>query len=99
MAQVDPASTGLNPAWRTALMHVVASKGWPEGSCTAYINELRDKLKAELAELEALSPGAGAYFNEVSYPIRSYFITHKLSPPGILIRKTSKRNILWLALC
>lgn len=66
VAQVDPASTGLNPAWRTALMHVVAGESWPQGSSSAYINDVRGQLKNILGELEALAPGAGAYFNEVS---------------------------------
>lgn len=62
---MDPDSVGLNPAWRTALIHAVAGESWPEGTPAGVIQQLRNNLKQDVTKLEALAPGSGSYFNEV----------------------------------
>ena len=65
VSKTDPSSTGLNPAWRTALLHAVAGVGWPEGASSTVIKQLRGVLKGYAATLHDLAPDSGAYLNEV----------------------------------
>ncbi|KIK55608.1 hypothetical protein GYMLUDRAFT_264112 [Collybiopsis luxurians FD-317 M1] len=66
-SKVDPDSTGLNPAWRTAAAHVVLSEGWPEGTRVSDVRLIHGTLKGYLGVLEELlGLGGGAYFNEAS---------------------------------
>ena len=64
MSKVDPDSTGLNPAWRTALVHAVGGIGWKEGAPVSEIKQLRAGLAQTLQNLSDLT-GSSAYFNEV----------------------------------
>ncbi|KAI9060995.1 FAD-binding domain-containing protein [Trametes sanguinea] len=66
VSQVDPDSTGLNPAWRKAAVHVTLLGSWPEGATSEEIGEVQAGLDAENAKLRALAPDSGAYFNEAS---------------------------------
>ena len=61
-----PSSTGLNPAWRKAFIHTVFGVEWPEGTSIAGIQEAENVVKKGIADLHALAPDSGAYFNEAS---------------------------------
>jgi hypothetical protein len=66
VSRIDPDSTGLNPAWRRALAHVLFSESWEEGTSMSEINRLRNQLAQTLQRISDLTPGSGAYFNEAS---------------------------------
>ncbi|KAK7470126.1 hypothetical protein VKT23_001567 [Stygiomarasmius scandens] len=80
VAEFDADSAGLNPAWRKAILHVVALSGWAEGATADEIRTVQQRLKNELAALERLAPGGGAYFNEASLyepdPQHTFFGDH-----------------------
>ena len=57
---------GLNPAWRTALLHTIFATGWVEGTPVDVIDGLIDQVRQNMTTLRALAPDSGAYFNEVS---------------------------------
>ncbi len=57
---------GLNPAWRTTLVHTIFSAGWAEGTPADVISSIMDEVKHNMTTLRALAPHSGAYFNEVS---------------------------------
>lgn len=66
VSKVDPNSTGLNPAWRTAAAHILTQETWPEGTSGNGIHIIEKKLKGYLETLEELvGPNGGAYFNKV----------------------------------
>ena len=65
MSKVNASTTGLNPAWRKAAMHVLTGMAWPEGTTADTIEQLRDVYMANTAKLRALAPESGAYLNEV----------------------------------
>lgn len=64
VTKVDPSSTGLNPAWRKALVHTVFGRIWPDGSSASTINKVREDVKRIEGTLRDLAPESGAYFNE-----------------------------------
>ncbi|KAH9902822.1 FAD-binding domain-containing protein [Cubamyces lactineus] len=66
VSAVDPDSVGLNPAWRKAGVHVTLIGTWPEGATAAEIDEVQAAVNASNAQLRALAPDSGAYFNEAS---------------------------------
>ncbi|OSD07957.1 FAD-binding domain-containing protein [Trametes coccinea BRFM310] len=66
VSRTDPSSTGLNPAWRQAVAHAVFGTTWPDGTSPKDIVKLRLVLRERTAEVRALAPDSGAYFNEVS---------------------------------
>jgi len=65
VSKVDPDSTGVNPAWRTALGHIVWGAGWDEGASASEIKQMRAVLAQGLQNLTDLV-GSSAYFNEAS---------------------------------
>ena len=65
VAKADPNSTGLNPAWRKALIHTILGTAWDEGASSSVIEQQRDTLKRYTSVLNDLVPHAGAYLNEV----------------------------------
>ncbi|KAI0778209.1 FAD-binding domain-containing protein [Trametes elegans] len=77
VARVDPGAMGVNPAWRSALLHTIFATGWAEGTPVRVINELLDGVKRNMTALRALAPDSGAYFNEASLfepdPQRAFF--------------------------
>jgi len=98
VSDVDPESTGLNPAWRSALVHVTWSEGWPDGTQASVIEKLRNDVKSFIGKMEALEPGSGSYFNEASLyeedPKRTFFGSHypkleaiktKYDPHGLFV--------------
>ena len=66
VSRPNASSTGLNPAWRKALVHTIFGVAWADGTSAAEIGEMQDTLKATSAKVRALAPDSGAYFNEVS---------------------------------
>jgi hypothetical protein len=66
VSRANPESTGLNPAWRETIGQLVTGIGWPEGTPTSEIDDLRKGAAAELASLDTVSADSGTYFNEVS---------------------------------
>ncbi|KAJ3520405.1 hypothetical protein NM688_g9166 [Phlebia brevispora] len=80
VADADPSSTGLNPAWRKALIHTITGVGWDEGSSAAEIMQQRDQLKQYTAILNNLAPHSGAYLNEATLyepnPQYTFFGSH-----------------------
>lgn len=67
MSKVNPDSTGLNPAWRKAIAQLGYSVEWADGTSIAGITQLRKINAQNLKRISNLTPGSGAYFNEVSY--------------------------------
>lgn len=65
VSRVNPDSTGLNPAWRKALVHAVFRTTWDEGASFSEIEQARAELAARLKKVSDEMPGAGSYFNEV----------------------------------
>jgi hypothetical protein len=66
VATVDPDSTGLNPAWRSAVAHVLTATTWPEGLSSASIMDSRENVLQDILTIASLlPPDAGSYFNEV----------------------------------
>ncbi|KAK7470124.1 hypothetical protein VKT23_001565 [Stygiomarasmius scandens] len=80
VSEFDPDSAGLNPAWRKAILHITVSGGWSDGATIDEIRAAQEQLKEELAVLESLAPGGGAYFNEASLyesdPQHTFFGDH-----------------------
>ncbi|KAK1230625.1 hypothetical protein PQX77_006277, partial [Marasmius sp. AFHP31] len=67
VSQIDPESTGLNPAWRKSVGGLVATGvGWPDGASAADVQAKKDLLKQHIDVLEGLEPGTGSYINEGS---------------------------------
>jgi hypothetical protein len=74
VTSVGANETGLNPAWRNTLAHLVILDSWPEGATISVIESARDRLRLFLTRITQLAPGLGSYFNEVrllSLPCRS----------------------------
>ena len=65
MSKVNPWTTGLNPAWRKAGVHVITGVFWPEGTTAETIEKLREVYLGDTARFRALAPESGAYLNEV----------------------------------
>ncbi|KAH7921264.1 FAD-binding domain-containing protein [Leucogyrophana mollusca] len=80
VSKVDPESTGLNPAWRESLVEAVWGAEWDEGATYSEIERSRAELAATMAQVSAIMPGAGSYFNEGSLfeptPKQTYFGSH-----------------------
>ncbi|KAI3596663.1 fad binding domain-containing protein [Moniliophthora roreri] len=66
VSRVDPDSVGVNPAWRDGVAHVFATVIWQDGASATELQGFKQELKGCIDVLEALEPGAGAYFNEAS---------------------------------
>ena len=66
VSDVDPDAMGLNPAWRSALLHTIFSTGWAEGTPMDVIDSIMGEVSKNMTALRALAPHSGAYFNEVS---------------------------------
>ncbi|KAF7791875.1 hypothetical protein EIP86_002899 [Pleurotus ostreatoroseus] len=66
VAKPDPNSTGLNPAWRKALVLYILWTAWDEGASSSVIEQQRDTLKRYTSVLNDLVPHAGTYLNEAS---------------------------------
>ena len=67
VTRVDPDSTGLNPAWRKALVHTVAAITWTDGTSSSEIAALRANFRRAMVKYESIAPDSGAYLNEVQF--------------------------------
>ncbi|KAI0371891.1 FAD-binding domain-containing protein [Pilatotrama ljubarskyi] len=80
VSRANASSTGLNPSWRKAVVHAVSGISWDDGTPPAQIRQLREILKYKTAEVRALAPESGAYFNEASMyepdPPKAFFGAH-----------------------
>ncbi|KAH9856494.1 FAD-binding domain-containing protein [Lenzites betulinus] len=66
VSEVDPDVAGINPAWRKANVHVITGALWDEGATSEFIDAQRQDLARRTANMRALAPESGAYFNEAS---------------------------------
>ncbi|RPD62916.1 FAD-binding domain-containing protein [Lentinus tigrinus ALCF2SS1-6] len=87
VARVDPNAMGLNPAWRTTLLHTIFATGWVEGTPVDVIDSLVDQVRQNMTNLRALAPDSGAYFNEASLvepdPLKAFFGDHRTTLKAI----------------
>lgn len=74
--------TSAHPAWRTALAHVMLYHDLPTDVDMAARKAARVAMTAKVARLTALTPGSGAYLNEVC-------ICLSVSPPNARTDVTS----------
>ncbi|KAF9572852.1 hypothetical protein EC968_009417 [Mortierella alpina] len=58
------AETSVLPAWRNALVHIVAMTGWTDDTPLTIQKLFARKLTAATGRLRELTPGSGSYFNE-----------------------------------
>ncbi|KAJ5716008.1 FAD binding domain protein [Penicillium malachiteum] len=109
VSQNQAAVTSVNPAWRNAAISVVLGTAFNYTSRTADLNNqklITDKL---VPQLEALSPGGGAYLNEADFnqPDWQYVfygknyarletIKSKYDPDGVLYGLTSVGSDKWV---
>jgi hypothetical protein len=66
VSKADPDLTGLNPAWRKALAHLIWRIEWSEGTSTSEIARMRGMLGESLKNVSRVT-GSNAYFNEVRW--------------------------------
>jgi hypothetical protein len=62
VSRADPDSVGVNPAWRKAILHIVAAVAWEDGQPVSEIRDAQQRLREMLNELEKV--GDGSYLNE-----------------------------------
>ncbi|KAJ5832384.1 CAZyme family AA7 [Penicillium riverlandense] len=60
-------TTSANPAWRTALWHVLMTGGWPQELSVKNETELLEVWLDTVDPLKVLTPGGGCYLNEGHY--------------------------------
>lgn len=96
VSDVDPSSTGLNPAWRKALVHTLGALTWTEGTSEEVIESQREAFLSQLVNVRALAPESGAYFNEVCLQLRFFLrcLTEKIARIGITVRTKPRVHIL-----
>lgn len=63
-AQIPAGSNAVNPAWRSAYVHLVAIANWPPLNATARTQQGRDLRDTRVPAIKALEPESGAYINE-----------------------------------
>ncbi|GAB5590129.1 hypothetical protein Unana1_05029 [Umbelopsis nana] len=66
VAKIDPESVGVNPAWRTALVHLIIPIAWPENSTLVDKQWKKKRLQELTQRLIDMTPDSGAYLNEAS---------------------------------
>ncbi|KAF8970281.1 hypothetical protein BGZ46_010511 [Entomortierella lignicola] len=90
--------TSVLPAWRKALLHIVAIVGWDDTTPVSIQQLFARKLTQATQRLRDLTPGSGAYFNEAdvnepnwqtnffgsNYP-RLKAIKDKVDPHGLFV--------------
>lgn len=58
--------TGLNSAWRKAVVHFLIVGGWEDGAPDSVATAVRDDVtNSKTYAMRKLAPDSGAYFNEV----------------------------------
>jgi hypothetical protein len=66
VSEVNPDSTGLNPAFRTALIHLIWATKWREGTSISEIKQLRAIVAKSISDMSKLV-GSSAYVNEARF--------------------------------
>lgn len=67
---VDAADTysGVNPAWRTAVVHNIVAEGWAPGSSQEIIDAThRDITYVKTGAMRKIAPRTGSYLNEADW--------------------------------
>ncbi|KAK5125334.1 hypothetical protein LTR85_000443 [Meristemomyces frigidus] len=60
-----PAVSGMNPAWRSMVVHQIVSRGWSQNTTQAVISSIHhDITYVKEAALKELAPDTGCYMNE-----------------------------------
>lgn len=60
----DNSKTGVNPAWRTTLWHVIMGAGWTKNTSPEMRTRIQNTISASVQPFKALTPGGGCYMNE-----------------------------------
>ncbi|KAJ9646746.1 hypothetical protein H2204_000438 [Knufia peltigerae] len=60
-------TTSANPAWRSALWHLIMTGGWTEKLSASKEKALQESWLDTVEPLKRLTPGGGCYLNECSY--------------------------------
>jgi hypothetical protein len=67
-ANTSGVSNAVLPAWREALIHVILSTAWNFTAPWSEMIALQDRMTYEyIPQLEAVTPGSGAYINEADF--------------------------------
>jgi FAD/FMN-containing dehydrogenase len=67
VAATLPNSTGLNPAWRTAAVHIAWGVGWALNETLARQAAIFEGVSSLTDAMRNLTPGSGAYWSESDY--------------------------------
>ncbi|PSN66027.1 FAD-binding domain-containing protein [Corynespora cassiicola Philippines] len=62
--QPDNSKTGVNPAWRDALWHVVMGGIWKSTTSSNDRMRIQNTISASIQPFKALTPNGGSYMNE-----------------------------------
>jgi hypothetical protein len=62
--QPDNSKTGVNPAWRTSLWHVIMGAAWTSSTPPNVRTQIQNTISASVQPFKALTPGGGGYMNE-----------------------------------
>jgi len=60
-------ATSVNPAWRTALWHVIVDGGWEQGFTAEDVNDVKMYMRNGLEGLSEILPSQASYTNEADY--------------------------------
>jgi hypothetical protein len=60
----DNSKTGVNPAWRDAMWHVIMGGIWTMNTPVERRAQLQDTISKAISPLKAVTPGGGCYLNE-----------------------------------
>lgn len=64
-ADASDATSGVNPAWRTAYVHNIVARGWAPGTDAAAQQAIHDDItNTKVGALRTLAPNTGSYMNE-----------------------------------
>ena len=66
VSQFGADSSGLNPAWRNAVVETYCGITWNDGASSTEIQGKISQLQGWIKEMYDLTPDDGAYLNEVS---------------------------------
>jgi len=65
--QRDNSKTGLNPAWRDTLWHIVMGAAWTSTTPPNVRTQIQNTVSASVQPFKALTPGGGCYMNEADW--------------------------------
>lgn len=60
----DNSKTGVNPAWRDSLWHVIMGAGWTTQEPPQKRTQKQNTISASIQPFKAITPGGGCYMNE-----------------------------------